>query len=58
LKLTSFENNKNYVGKIVEVLIDKEKDGSYFGHTRTYKNVKLPISLSLIRRGAGGEVEG
>jgi tRNA A37 methylthiotransferase MiaB len=41
LKKTAFENNKKYVGKIMEVLIEKEKNGFYFGHTRTMKNVKL-----------------
>lgn len=41
LKKTVFENNKAYVGKILEVLIDKKRDGAYFGHTRTMKNVKI-----------------
>jgi len=55
LKKTSFENNKRYVGKIVEVLVEKisEKKGvelpfgsstpkeTYFGKTRTMKNVKI-----------------
>jgi len=41
LKKTSFANNKKYVGKILEVLIDKEKNGVYFGRTRTMKNVRI-----------------
>lgn len=41
LKETTLANNKKYVGKILEVLIEKEKDGSYFGKTRTQKNVKI-----------------
>jgi len=41
LKKTSLENNKKYLNKTVEVLIDKEKDGFYFGRTRTMKNVKI-----------------
>jgi tRNA-2-methylthio-N6-dimethylallyladenosine synthase len=41
LKKTAFENNKKYSGKTLDVLIDKEKKGNYFGHTRTMKNVKI-----------------
>ncbi len=42
LKKTAFANNKEYVGKVFDVLIEKRKDGVYFGKTRTLKNVKLP----------------
>ncbi|NTW27035.1 MAG: tRNA (N6-isopentenyl adenosine(37)-C2)-methylthiotransferase MiaB [Candidatus Moranbacteria bacterium] len=41
LKKTAFTNNKKYVGKKMEVIIEKEKNGSYFGKTRTQKNVKV-----------------
>lgn len=41
LAKTNFGNNKKYVGRIIEVLIEQEKNGSYFGKTRTWKNVKL-----------------
>lgn len=41
LKKTAFANNKKYLSKTVEVLIEKEKDGFYFGKTRTQKNVKI-----------------
>jgi tRNA-2-methylthio-N6-dimethylallyladenosine synthase len=41
LKKTSFENNKKYVGKALDVLIESYKNGFYFGRTRTMKNVKL-----------------
>ena len=41
LKKTTFANNKKYVNKVVEVLIEKEKDGFFFGKTRTQKNVKI-----------------
>lgn len=41
LKKTSLKNNKKYVGKIIEVLVDQEKNGFYFGRTRTMKNVKI-----------------
>jgi tRNA-2-methylthio-N6-dimethylallyladenosine synthase len=41
LKKTCFENNKKYVGKTLEVLIENKKDENYFGKTRTMKNVKI-----------------
>lgn len=41
LKKTTFANNEKYVGKKIKVLIEKEKDGAYFGKTRTLKNVKI-----------------
>jgi tRNA-2-methylthio-N6-dimethylallyladenosine synthase len=41
LKKTSFKNNKKYLHKTLEVLIDKEKKVHYFGRTRTMKNVKI-----------------
>jgi tRNA-2-methylthio-N6-dimethylallyladenosine synthase len=41
LKKTSFENNKKYVGKTIEIIIDKKDNGFYFGRTRTMKNVKI-----------------
>ena len=41
LKKTAAKNNKKYLGKILEVLIEKEKNGFYFGKTRTMKNVKI-----------------
>ena len=43
LKKSSYENNKKYVGKIFDILIEKEKNGFYYGKTRTLKNVKLPV---------------
>lgn len=58
LKKTAFQNNQQYLGKKLEVLIDSYKpsplskgrvgEGSYFGRTRTMKNVKISIpALSL-----------
>ena len=41
LKKTSLANNRKYISKIIEILIESEKDGAYFGRTRTMKNVKL-----------------
>ncbi|EKE10630.1 MAG: hypothetical protein ACD_15C00225G0014 [uncultured bacterium] len=42
LERTTLANNKKYLRKTLEVLIEKEKDGFYFGKTRTLKNVKFP----------------
>ena len=42
LKKTALANNKKYVGEKMEVLIEKEKDGFYYGKTRTLKNVRIP----------------
>jgi tRNA-2-methylthio-N6-dimethylallyladenosine synthase len=48
LKITAYENNQKYVGKVLEVLVIKTKPSdrqglalNYFGRTRTMKNVKL-----------------
>jgi tRNA-2-methylthio-N6-dimethylallyladenosine synthase len=45
LRKTALENNKKYIGKIVEVLVEgKNKKGEWFGKTRTFKNVELRMS--------------
>lgn len=41
LKKTTFSNNKKYLGKTLEVLVDSKKEGYYYGRTRTQKNVKI-----------------
>ena len=41
LKKTAFANNKKYNDTIQEVLIETQKNGNYFGKTRTGKNVKI-----------------
>ncbi len=42
LKKTALKNNKKYVNKTVEVLIEqKTKNDFYLGKTRTFKNVKI-----------------
>ena len=44
LRKTALENNKKYINQTVEVLVDKKnKQGRWFGRTRTNKNVKLEI---------------
>jgi len=41
LKKTALKNNKNYLGKVIDILITSKKGNYYFGHTRTFKKVKL-----------------
>ena len=36
---TALKNNKKYLGKVFDVMVENEKDGNYFGKTRTFKNV-------------------
>lgn len=52
LRKTALANNKKYVGKIVEVLIEKLDGGFAAGKTRTFKNVRIAI-LSLPRTPLG-----
>jgi tRNA-2-methylthio-N6-dimethylallyladenosine synthase len=50
LRKTALENNKKYLGKIVEVLISgKNKKGEWFGYTETNKNVKFEITNYELR---------
>lgn len=49
LKKTSLENNKKYIGKIVDVLIEgKNKKGEWYGKTRTYKSTKVKSKKLII----------
>lgn len=41
LKKTSLENNRQYLNKNFDVLIESRKDNSYFGKTRSLKNVMI-----------------
>ena len=41
LKKTALSNNQKYPGETLEVLVDKEKNGFYFGRTRSGKDVKI-----------------
>jgi tRNA-2-methylthio-N6-dimethylallyladenosine synthase len=41
LKQTAFANNQKYLGKKLEVLIEKGSSGNYYGKTRTMKNVLI-----------------
>jgi len=48
LKKTTFENNKSYVGKIMEVLVSDKKSEYYFGHTRTMKNARFNSDKKIL----------
>lgn len=48
LKKTAIENNKKYIGRIVEVLVEKYQKGYLFGRTRTFKLVQILGEKSLI----------
>ena len=38
MKKTATENNKKYVGRKIDILIEKQINNIYFGKTRTMKN--------------------
>jgi len=44
LKKSALKNNKKYLNKIVEVLIDGQDENYYYGKTRTFKTVKIKKS--------------
>jgi len=48
LKQTALEKNKKYIGKTVEVLVNKTEKGFLFGKTRTYKTVKVESKKKLL----------
>ncbi|MBI4812118.1 MiaB/RimO family radical SAM methylthiotransferase [Candidatus Falkowbacteria bacterium] len=52
LRKTALENNKEYVGKVVEVLVEGEKNGVYFGKTETFKNIKITDDPSASSAGS------
>jgi len=41
LQRTALEKNKQYVGKKLVILVDKEKNGFFYGKTRTHKTVRF-----------------
>ncbi|MFH1523147.1 MAG: TRAM domain-containing protein, partial [Patescibacteria group bacterium] len=58
LRMTALENNKKYLGKVIEVLVEGiSKDGGWYGKTRTGKVVKFRISDFECRIGEFVEVE-
>lgn len=48
LKKTSLENNKKYIGKVVEVLVEKTEKKFLIGKTESYKTVKFKGNKNLI----------
>lgn len=47
LRKTALENNKKYINKVVDILIEREKNKVYFGKTKTSKVVKIESSKDL-----------
>ena len=52
LKETALENNKKYIGKNVEVLVDKVDEDFVYGKTRSFKNVRIAVG-SIVPKGYG-----
>ena len=48
LEKTALKNNRKYIGKIVEVLIEYEKKGWLIGKTKEYKTTKFKGNENLI----------
>ncbi len=46
LEQTALENNKKYIGKIVEALIEYERKSWFIGKTKEYKTIKFQFPLS------------
>lgn len=47
LKKTALANNKKYLNKEVEVLIEKNENDFYLGKTRTMKNIKIATNKKI-----------
>ena len=50
LKETALENNQKYIGKVIEILIDKIDGNLIYGKTKSFKSVKIEFLQS------GGQV--
>lgn len=48
LKQGALENNKKYIGKTVQALMNREKNGFLIGKTRNYKTVKISGDQKLV----------
>jgi len=44
IKKTALKFNKKFIGKTVDVLVLKEKNGFYYGKTRHYQTIKFPAT--------------
>ena len=56
LKKTALENNKKYIGKTVEVLVEKAEKGFLIGKTRSYKTVKFKGAKNLVGKFSKAEI--
>ncbi|MFC1663608.1 tRNA (N6-isopentenyl adenosine(37)-C2)-methylthiotransferase MiaB [Patescibacteria group bacterium] len=52
LKETALKKNQKYIGKELEVLIEKAENGFLIAKTKTYKTVKIPYSKKKIKIGS------
>ena len=52
LKKTALENNKNFAGKEIDVLIDKIENNHLYGKTRSYKTVRIDAPEKNIHLGS------
>lgn len=43
LEKTALANNKKYIGKTIDVLVEKVDDEFIYGKSRTFKNVRIPL---------------
>jgi tRNA-2-methylthio-N6-dimethylallyladenosine synthase len=61
LRETALENNQKYVGKVVEVLVEKINEKFMYGKTRSFKNVKIESSIkhqvSSIKQGQFSKIK-
>ena len=55
LRKTALANNKKYIGKTIEVLIEKTDANFAYGKTRTFKNVSIAIKSILKCHSEQGE---
>jgi len=44
LEKTALTNNKRYIGKTIDVLVEKVDDEYIYGRSRTFKNVRIPLA--------------
>lgn len=55
---TAFENNKKYLNKIVEILVEGiDRQGYVYGKTRTFKNVRLKDSPKKLTVGQFAKIK-
>ena len=57
LKKTALGNNKKFIGKILEVLVEEKKKNFLIGKTRNYKTIKFKGPQNLVGRLANVKIE-